>query len=90
MRDCKSKQNMMASEPWFKNTKLNKTRLHQLKTKSIRGCLSSPPERSVGAHPHTNQFFNTNQCFEEQSNYSELPPIVDRQEEKNNFLLIQG
>ena len=44
MRDSKLKQNMWAAEPWFINTKLNKTKLYQPKTKNIRGSLSSPSE----------------------------------------------
>ena len=86
MRDSKSKQNMMAAEPWFINTKLNKTRLHQPKTKSIRGCLSSPPERSEaerrGASSTLTSSLTLTNALRSNRNNSEFPPIVDRQEEK--------
>ena len=82
MRDSKSKQNMMTAEPLFINSKLNKTKLYQPKTKTIRGCLSSPPERSEterrGASSTLTSSLTLTPVLRSNRNNSEFPPVIDR------------
>ena len=70
----------------FKKPSSNKTRLRQPKTKSIRGCLSSPSERSEaerkGASSTLTGSSTLNNDFRSNQKYSEFRPLAERQEEK--------